>query len=149
MYDTILMFIKLDNFGLQHLNRSRHLFHSFCCTTCHIFEPLHVYESSFNMDKYSNYWYNNLLSHPNTEHVNIYSFSITKLAQCYFVLSYKYTLNIRQTLDIDKYNYCEYYRYHIAGHLHGVQLLQMPSIYHEPVIFIDVLFTTWHFFASV
>ena len=34
MYGTILMFIK---FGTWHLNRARHLFHSFCCTTQCIF----------------------------------------------------------------------------------------------------------------
>ena len=33
-------------------------------------------------------------------------------------------------------NYC------IAGYLHGVQLSRMPSIYHEPVIFMDLLFAT-------
>ena len=32
--------------------------------------------------------------------------------------------------------------YRIAGYLHRVQLLWMASIYHEPVIFTDVLFAT-------
>ena len=36
------MFIK-NNYGTQCFNRPRHLFHSFRCTTWHIFEPLHVY----------------------------------------------------------------------------------------------------------
>ena len=52
MYGTILTFIKLNNFGTQHLNRSRHLFPSFCYATRCIFEPLCVYEPGFNMDKY-------------------------------------------------------------------------------------------------
>ena len=39
--------------------------------------------------------------------------------------------------------------YCIAGYLYGVQLSQMPSIYHEPVIFMDVLFATWRFLAEV
>ena len=30
----------------------RYLFRSLCCTTRHIFEPLHVYEPDLNMDKY-------------------------------------------------------------------------------------------------
>ena len=38
--------------------------------------------------------------------------------------------------------------YRIAGYLPGVQLLRMPSFYHEPVIFWDVLFATWRFFAN-
>ena len=46
------MFIKFNNFGTQHLNGPSCWFHSFCCTTRHIFEPLHVYEPGFNMDKY-------------------------------------------------------------------------------------------------
>ena len=49
---TILTSIKFNNFGTQHLNRPRHSLHSFCCTTRHTFEPLHVYEPVFNMDKY-------------------------------------------------------------------------------------------------
>ena len=49
---AILTFIKFNNFGSQHLNGPRHLFHSFCCTTWRIFEPLRVYEPGFNMDKY-------------------------------------------------------------------------------------------------
>ena len=53
MYSTVLAFIKFSNFGTQCLNGPRHLFHSFCCTTQHIFEPLRVYEPGFNMDKYS------------------------------------------------------------------------------------------------
>ena len=52
MYGTIIAFIKLNNFGTRHLNEPRHLFHSFCCTTQCIFEPLQVYEPGFNMDKY-------------------------------------------------------------------------------------------------
>ena len=44
-----LMFIKINNFGIQHLNGSRHLFHLFCHTTRIVFEPLHVYKLSFNM----------------------------------------------------------------------------------------------------
>ena len=35
---------------------TRHLFHSFCCTAWHIFEPLLVYEPGFNMDKYGMYY---------------------------------------------------------------------------------------------
>ena len=46
------MFIKFNNFGTWNLNGPRHLFYSFCCTTQHIFEPLHVYKPGFNMDKY-------------------------------------------------------------------------------------------------
>ena len=44
-----LMFIKINNFGIQHLNGYRHLFHSFYYTTRIVFEPLHVYKLSFNM----------------------------------------------------------------------------------------------------
>ena len=55
MHSNILMFIKFNNFGTQHLNEPRCLFHLFCCTTQHIFEPLHVYEPGFNTDKYGNY----------------------------------------------------------------------------------------------
>ena len=33
------LLIKLNNFSTQHINSPRHLFHSFCCTTCCIFEP--------------------------------------------------------------------------------------------------------------
>ena len=47
-----LRFIKFNNFGTQHLNGPRRLFLSFCCTTRRIFEPLHVFEPGFNMDKY-------------------------------------------------------------------------------------------------
>ena len=54
-YGTILTSIKFNNFGTQCLNGPRYLFHSFCCTTQCIFEPLHVYKPSFNMDKYSTY----------------------------------------------------------------------------------------------
>ena len=46
------MLIKLNNFGAQHLNKPRYLFHSFCCTTRCIFEPLSVFEPGFSMDKY-------------------------------------------------------------------------------------------------
>ena len=35
--------------------------------------------------------------------------------------------------------------YRIAGYLYGVQFSWMSSVYHEPVIFTDVVFTTWHF----
>ena len=56
MHGTILIFIKFNNFGTWHLNKPRGLFHSFCCTTQYIFEPLHVYELCFNMDKYNNYF---------------------------------------------------------------------------------------------
>ena len=52
MCGTILIFIKFNNFGTQHLNEPRSLFHSFCCITWHIFELLRVHEPSFNMDKY-------------------------------------------------------------------------------------------------
>ena len=45
-------FIKFNNFGIWHLNGPRHLFLSFCCTTWCIFEPLRVFEPSFNTDKY-------------------------------------------------------------------------------------------------
>ena len=55
MYETILTFIKFNNFGTRHLNKPSHLFHSFCCTTWRIFEPLRVYEPGFNMDKYGMY----------------------------------------------------------------------------------------------
>ena len=48
----MLTFIKFNNFGTRHLNGPRHLFHLFCCTTQRIFEPLRVYEPSFNTDKY-------------------------------------------------------------------------------------------------
>ena len=54
MYGTIIVFIKFNNFGTRSLNEPRHLFHSFCCTTQRIFEPLGVYEPGFNMDKYGN-----------------------------------------------------------------------------------------------
>ena len=53
LYGTILTFIKFNNFGTRCSNEPRPLFHSFYCTTQHIFEPLHIYESSFTMDKYS------------------------------------------------------------------------------------------------
>ena len=52
MYGTILMFIKFNNFGTWRSNSLKHLFHSFCCTTQHIFELLRVYELNFNKDKY-------------------------------------------------------------------------------------------------
>ena len=52
MYGTILAFIKFNNFGTWRLNGPRHLFHSFCCTTRSVFEPLRVYEPGFNTDKY-------------------------------------------------------------------------------------------------
>ena len=48
-HGTILAFIKFNNFGTRHW--PRRLFHSFCCTTWCIFEPL--YEPGFNTDKYS------------------------------------------------------------------------------------------------
>ena len=35
--------------------------------------------------------------------------------------------------------------YRIAGYLHGMQFLWMSLIYHELVIFTDVLFMTRHF----
>ena len=38
--------------------------------------------------------------------------------------------------------------YRIAGYLPRVQLSRMPSFYHEPVIFSDVLFETWRFFDN-
>ena len=57
MYGTILAFIKFNNFDTWQLNGPRHLFYSFCCTTQCIFEPLHVYELSFNTDKYGVYIY--------------------------------------------------------------------------------------------
>ena len=50
MYNTILLFIKSNNCGTWSLNGPRHLFHLFCRTTRYIFELLHVYEPSFNMD---------------------------------------------------------------------------------------------------
>ena len=43
MFGTILAFIKFNNFVTRSLNGPRRLFHSICCTTRHIFEPLHVY----------------------------------------------------------------------------------------------------------
>ena len=52
MYNSILTLIKFNNLGTQHLNEPRHLFHSFCCATQCIFEPLRVYEPVFNTDKY-------------------------------------------------------------------------------------------------
>ena len=55
MYGTILAFIKFHNFGSRRLNGPRHLFHSLCCTTQHIFEPLRVYEPGFNTDEYATY----------------------------------------------------------------------------------------------
>ena len=55
MYGTILMFIKFNNFGSQYLNGPRHLLHSFCWTKRCIFEPLHVYDPSFNTDQYGTY----------------------------------------------------------------------------------------------
>ena len=54
MFGTILRFIKFNNFGTRHLNGPRHLFLSFSCTTRRIFEPLYVFEPSFNTDKYGN-----------------------------------------------------------------------------------------------
>ena len=48
MYGTILTFIKFNNFGTRHLNEPMHLFHAFCVTIQHIFEPLLVYEPSLN-----------------------------------------------------------------------------------------------------
>ena len=59
MCDTILMFsysINFNNFGIRYLNGPRCLFHSFCCTTQCIFEPLRVYEPGFNRDKYGSYY---------------------------------------------------------------------------------------------
>ena len=47
-----LMLIKFNNYGTRGLNEPRCLFHLFCRTTWHIFEPLRVYEPGFNMDKY-------------------------------------------------------------------------------------------------
>ena len=55
MYGTILAFIKFNNVGTWRLNRPRHLFHSFYCTTRRIFEPLRVYETGFNADEYGIY----------------------------------------------------------------------------------------------
>ena len=52
MYSTILTFIRFNNFGTRHLNGPRRLFRSFCCTTWHFFEPLHVYKPNINTDKY-------------------------------------------------------------------------------------------------
>ena len=52
MYGTILTFIKLNNFGIWCLNGPRRLFHLFCCTTQRMLEPPHVYEPTFNTDKY-------------------------------------------------------------------------------------------------
>ena len=40
-------------------------------------------------------------------------------------------------------------RYHIAGYLHGLQLLQMPLMYHELVIFTIVLFATLNLMNGV
>ena len=39
IYGTLLTFNKFTNFNTQDLNRPRHLFHSFCYTTWHMFEP--------------------------------------------------------------------------------------------------------------
>ena len=52
MYNNILTLIKFNNLGMQHLYEPRRLFHSFCCATRCIFEPLCVYELVFNTDKY-------------------------------------------------------------------------------------------------
>ena len=46
-HGTILTFIKFSNFSTQVLNGPRHLHHSFCYTTQHIFEPLCVNEPTF------------------------------------------------------------------------------------------------------
>ena len=53
MYDTILTFIKFNNFGTWCVNEPKHLFHSFCCTIWCIFDCQCVNEPRFNMDKYS------------------------------------------------------------------------------------------------
>ena len=55
VWHYIIAFIKFNNFGTRRLNGPRSLFHSFCRTTQCIFEPLRVYEPSFNMEKYSIY----------------------------------------------------------------------------------------------
>ena len=55
MYGTILTFNKFNNFGTQHLNGPRRLFHSFYYTTQRIFKSERVYEPGFNMDKYGTY----------------------------------------------------------------------------------------------
>ena len=55
MFGTILRFIKFNNFGTWRLNRSRPLCLSFCCTTWRIYEPLRVFEPSFNADNYGMY----------------------------------------------------------------------------------------------
>ena len=52
MFGTIVTFIKFNNFGTWRLNGPGILFLSFCCTTRHKFESLHVFEPAFNMDKY-------------------------------------------------------------------------------------------------
>ena len=50
MFGTILRLIEFNNFGTRCLNGPRHLFHSFCCTIRHIFEPLRVFEPGFNTE---------------------------------------------------------------------------------------------------
>ena len=46
--------------------------------------------------------------------------------------------------------YMTYHNLLLAGYFHRVQLLRMAlNNYHEPVIFMDVLFSTWRFFASI
>ena len=51
---TILSFINFINFGTWNLNGRRHLCISFILLhyPAYIFEPLRVYEPSFNMDEY-------------------------------------------------------------------------------------------------
>ena len=46
IFHNVWNYFNLNNFGTWCL------FHLFCCTTQRMFEPLHVYEPSFNTDKY-------------------------------------------------------------------------------------------------
>ena len=54
MYGTVLTFIEFNNFGTRRLNGPRFLIILFILLHCtrRIFEPLRVYEASFNTDKY-------------------------------------------------------------------------------------------------
>ena len=74
--------IKFNNFGTRCLNEPRRLFHSFCCNTWRIFEPLRVYEPGFNTHEYGMYVYMYVLdsnfnsscigkSQPNNMHISL------------------------------------------------------------------------------
>ena len=93
---TILMFVEFNNFGTRCLNRSRHLFYSFCCTTWGIFELLWVYKPSCNTDKYDTLIVNNKVSQQINENSLIKIRTITSqqlatvkfesLATCHWIL---------------------------------------------------------------